>query len=222
MTPLRARKVALDPVSSAPSRRGRVAHLRVERSDAELTRGLREGARWAQAALYDAHAPAVLRLLRRLVGRDHDIDERDLLQDVFVDALASIERLDDPAALSGWLRTIATRKAFRAIRAKRMRRWLRFWEPIKTAPRRTEHLEPEVLEAYERTYRVLEQLSPALRVPFTLRFIEGLELTAVAEACECSLATAKRRLAKASSCFRHMAQHDAVLREWLERGERWT
>jgi RNA polymerase sigma-70 factor (ECF subfamily) len=37
-----------------------------------------------------------------------------------------------------------------------------------------------------------------------------------------SLATIKRRLAKAEKRFAAAAQRDNVLREWLEEGGRWT
>jgi RNA polymerase sigma-70 factor (ECF subfamily) len=46
-------------------------------------------------------------------------------------------------------------------------------------------------------YRVLEGLSPKLRVPWTLSRIEGGSLEEVAEWCELSLATLKRRLVRA-------------------------
>ncbi len=209
--------------SDAPIRvAGRLGHLRVERSDAELARGLRDAAPWAPVALYDAYASMVLSLLRRLIGRDADIDERDLLHDTFVDALASVRQLHDPGALRGWLRTIATRKAYRAIRTKRMRRWLLFWQPHRLVTWHAENADSDTLEAYNRTYRLLETMSPRLRVPFALRFIEGLALSEVATACECSLATVKRRIAKASELFSHMARHDPVLCEWLQRGGRWS
>jgi RNA polymerase sigma-70 factor (ECF subfamily) len=46
-------------------------------------------------------------------------------------------------------------------------------------------------------YEVLDRLPTPLRVAWSLRHAEGMELQAVADACECSLATAKRRIAAA-------------------------
>jgi len=43
----------------------------------------------------------------------------------------------------------------------------------------------------------LKSLSARARVPWMLRYIEGLPLDEVALQCDCSLATAKRRIASA-------------------------
>ena len=59
-------------------------------------------------------------------------------------------------------------------------------------------------------------------IAFALRFVDGMELVEVAEACEVSLATIKRRLARAQAKFTNIARTYPVLHEWLERGARWT
>ena len=46
---------------------------------------------------------------------------------------------------------------------------------------------------------VLSKIPAALRVPWMLRHVEGHELTEVAALCNCSLATAKRRIFAAES-----------------------
>ena len=77
----------------------------------------------------------------------------------------------------------------------------------------------EVSEALRCTYELLGKLPPDERLAFALRHIDGMELTAVAAACGVSLATIKRRLARAQATFVSMASQHAVLAEWLERGE---
>ena len=59
------------------------------------------------------------------------------------------------------------------------------------------------------------------RIPFALRYVQGLELTAVADACGVSLATVKRRLARAEGRFVIMARRHPALKEWVEEGGRW-
>jgi RNA polymerase sigma-70 factor (ECF subfamily) len=51
-----------------------------------------------------------------------------------------------------------------------------------------------------------------------LRYIDGMELTAVAQACGVSLATIKRRLSRAQVTFSALAARQSVLVEWLETG----
>jgi RNA polymerase sigma-70 factor (ECF subfamily) len=76
-------------------------------------------------------------------------------------------------------------------------------------------------EALRATYAVLEQLAVDERIAFVLRFIEGMELKEGAVACSVSLATFKRRLARAEERFTELARSSPVLRDWLEGGSRW-
>lgn len=199
-----------------------VRPIPVVRDDAALVEGLRSSEPWARAALFDRYAPMVERRIRRLLGPEAQSDLADLIQDVFVQALGSLDRLRDGAALPAWLRTIATRTAYRAIRTRRTRRWLRFWDPQALPEVRVQGIDPEIREAYDRTYAILHRMPAAERLAFSLRHIEKLELADVAEQCDCSLATIKRRLSRAQQRFARAAGRDEILRTWLEEGGRWT
>jgi RNA polymerase sigma-70 factor (ECF subfamily) len=76
----------------------------------------------------------------------------------------------------------------------------------------------EVSEALALTYRILNRLPPDERIAFALRHIDGMELLAIAEATSVSLATTKRRLARAQQRFVALANRSEVLREWVEKG----
>jgi RNA polymerase sigma-70 factor (ECF subfamily) len=69
---------------------------------------------------------------------------------------------------------------------------------------------------------LLGRLPSDERIAFALRHIEGMELGRLAEACGVSLATIKRRLARAEQRFARAAARDEVLKRWLEEGGRWT
>jgi RNA polymerase sigma-70 factor (ECF subfamily) len=75
---------------------------------------------------------------------------------------------------------------------------------------------PEDKEALRATYRILSRLPADERIAFALRFIDGMELTEVAAACRVSLATIKRRVARAKSTFEAEAGHHPSLGPWLE------
>lgn len=198
-----------------------VRALPVLRDDPAIVRGLRAGEPWARAALFDRCAPTVERIIRRILGRgQHEIE--DVVHDAFVQALGSLERLRDPQALVGWMQTIATHTACRAIRARRARRWLFFWDSEELPESPATDIDADVSEACRRTYALLEKLPTDERVPFALRYIEGLEVERVAELCDVSLSTVKRRLNRAETRFTAAARHDEVLAKWLEEGQRWT
>jgi RNA polymerase sigma-70 factor (ECF subfamily) len=74
-------------------------------------------------------------------------------------------------------------------------------------------VEHEVSEALRRTYVVLDALPIDERVPFTLRFVDGMELTEIGLVCGLSLATVKRRIARAQESFAREAGRDPLLRE---------
>jgi RNA polymerase sigma-70 factor (ECF subfamily) len=192
------------------------------RDDTALLEGLRAGESWAKAALFERYGPHVQRLLREILGPQPSLEVPDLIHDVFVRALASIDQLREPGAMLAWMQTITTRLAYRALQAQRVRRWLRFWEPLELVELSSPRVEPEVLDAYRRTYAVLDRMPADERIVFTLRYIEGMELSPIAVACEVSLATVKRRLIRAEQRFAGAARRDEVLRTWLQEGDRWT
>jgi RNA polymerase sigma-70 factor (ECF subfamily) len=197
-----------------PLRASRVVELPIAVTDAALVAALRAGRHDARTALFDRYGGDVERVLYRILGPDSEIE--DLLQDVFVAALGSLDKLREPDALRGWLIGIAVRKARKCILKRQ--RW-RFIEllPSQELPER-EALLPshEVSEALRCTYAVLGRMPADQRVVFALRYVDGMELTAVAEACSVSLATIKRRLTRAQHTFTSLASKHAALLEWLQ------
>ncbi len=83
-------------------------------SDAELGRRARVGDREAFARIYERHAPAVHGVLVALAPWR---DVHDLVQDVFLLALRSIDALDDPERVGPWLLAIARNRARDHLRA---------------------------------------------------------------------------------------------------------
>jgi RNA polymerase sigma-70 factor (ECF subfamily) len=192
------------------------------RDDTALVEGLSAGEPWARAALFERYAPAIERLLRKILGPDQHTEIADVLHDVFVQALASLDRLRDPRAVLSWMQAITAHTACRTIRARRARRWLHFWEPATLPEVVAPGIDDEILDAYRRTYALLDRLPADERIAFALRYIEGMELAQVAVVCDVSLATIKRRLTRAEQRFAAGARGDAVLRRWMEEGGRWT
>ncbi|MEZ4446314.1 MAG: sigma-70 family RNA polymerase sigma factor [Polyangiaceae bacterium] len=179
----------------------------------------REGEPEARRALFDRFADDVERLLYRVLGRDPDI--ADALQDVFLQVFRNLGRLRDPEALPAWLRAITVATAKKRIRARARRRWLRFLPQEELPEPSQAAVDEEVLAALDATYAALDTMSADLRIAFALRHVEQLELTDVAEACQTSLATIKRRLRKAEDLFVARASRDPHLVDWLRRGDRW-
>jgi len=191
----------------------RVVELPIPDSDVALVAAVRAGRAEARRALFDRYARDVERVLFRVLGPDTEL--ADLLQDVFVVALGSIHQVRDPRALRGWLSGIAVRKARKCIVKRQRWRLIQFFAPADLPEQHAVVAPPEVSEALRCTYEVLARLPADERVAFALRFIDGMELSTVAAACNVSLATIKRRLSRAQRTFTALATEHAVLADWV-------
>jgi RNA polymerase sigma-70 factor (ECF subfamily) len=181
--------------------------------------GLRAGDPRAREVLVERYLPLVQRLVSGAMGVETDLV--DVVQDVFVAVLEGIHKLKDPSALQSWIASLAVFTARGRIRRKRRWRWIMFVPPESLPDIPVRQSDGDTRMAVRATYRVLDTLPTDERMAFSMRFIAEMELTEVAAACRVSLATIKRRLARAEARFLAAAQGSAVLRDRLERG-RWA
>lgn len=203
------------PAPDAP--RGAVAYL-PSADDRVFVERLRGGDGQAIAVLFDRHAASVQRVLERVLGVDHEVP--DLLHDVFVAAMTGIGKYrGDTASLRPWLTQIAIRSARKCIRRRTTRRVLGLRTPGEL-PDVAGAIDPEHQSAVRRAAAALDRLPADERIAFCLRHVEGMQLDEVAHACDTSLATVKRRLAKARGRFERLAARDGLLGRWLEEVER--
>ena len=208
-------RVADEPQSrDVEPRRSAVVHLPLSDSDAGVVAAIRAGERAGGAALYDRHHQYVRRVLVRVLGPDADL--QDLVQDVFVAAIDSIDRLVDAGALRGWLAAISVNCVRMELRRRTRRRIIRLFPPNELPDVAVAARDRELDAALRVTYHVLGRLPADERIVFALRFIEGMELMAIAEACQVSLATAKRRLVSGRRKFINMAKAYPELVEWVK------
>jgi RNA polymerase sigma-70 factor (ECF subfamily) len=188
--------------------------------DEALVRGLRRRDPAAVAAFCERYSDHVVRVLARLLGADRDL--ADLHHDVFVRALGALPKIREPDRLKGWISIIAVNVARNALKRRYRQRWLRFGKPEDLPEMHAVQSSDEQSDALRRTYAVLDRLPREERIAFSLRIIDGMKLTEVAAACEVSLATIKRRLARAEKRFLSLARADDVLADWIEGGRRWA
>jgi RNA polymerase sigma-70 factor (ECF subfamily) len=70
--------------------------------------------------------------------------------------------------------------------------------------------DPATRTALSSLYRILDGLDADARLAFTLRHFEGLQITELASAMDASLASAKRRLARANARVQAAVIRDAA------------
>jgi RNA polymerase sigma-70 factor, ECF subfamily len=188
--------------------------------DAALIEALRAGHPGAAAVFYDRHVARVRLTLRSILGPDDDLP--DLLQEVFIRALDRVGQVREVDRLVGWLTGIAVFVARAQIRLRTRRSWLRLFSPERTQARQLEQPSSEARRALREVYALLDQMPLDHRMVFLLRHVQGATLVEVADACQTSLATAKRRLARAEKRFLMAARRRPGLAEWLGEGTKWT
>lgn len=171
----------------------------------------------AAARIWDQYEGLVRGVLRRTIGPDAELD--DLVQEVFVGFFRNVGGLRDPSALSSFLTGIAIRTARGTLRKRRVRRWLRLTDAGEVPEVADASIDPRAKEAVRRLYAVLDELGARERLAFVLRYGEEYELTEVAAALECSLATAKRSIAQAEAHVLDRARADAHLARYVPDGD---
>lgn len=145
--------------------------------------------------VFQQNARYVAAIALRVLGRRDEVE--DTVQDVFLDVVQGLGTLRKAGALKGWLATITVRHAQVRLRRRRLRQLL----GLDAAPRYEDiaapSAAPEERAFLGRLYRLLDELPVTERVAWSLRYLEGEQIDAVARLCGCSPATAKRRIAAA-------------------------
>lgn len=196
-----------------------VKPLRFQGDDESLVAALKARHPGAMEALFNRYGSHAQRVLVRVLGFDSQLP--DILHEVFIEAFTNIDSIRDGARLKAWITTIAVYTARQRIRRRSRRRvfWVHDETLVTDVP--TRGTDPEEREALKLTYKVLDAMPTDERIPFSLRFVEGMDLGEVAESCNISISTAKRRLNRAQTRFTAIAHRYSILRDWMEKGDRW-
>lgn len=170
-------------------------------TDHELVTRVIDGDRSAFMELYFRHARYVAGVAGSIIGRDSEIE--DIVQETFLQAHRSIATLRERDKVRPWLATIAVRKVYRVL--KKRKQILFFPVPPEETPAHAQNEENLVLRNH--LYLAMGSLTPELRIPWVLFKVEGMKLPEVAELCEASVATIKRRIAKATEKLQKRLHH---------------
>ncbi|MBS1122324.1 MAG: polymerase sigma factor RpoE [Deltaproteobacteria bacterium] len=172
----------------------------------------------ATRELFRRHRARVHASLFRVLGNNRDMD--DLLQEAFLQVFQSLRGWRAEASLSTWIDRVAVRVAYRYL-SRRGRR-------VQTDPIMDDELAVAPLDhgpgarrqlardGVKRLYAVLDELSPAARLAFTLHEIDGRSIAETAKLVGSSVTATKLRVWRTRKKIEQAAAADAVLREFLE------
>jgi RNA polymerase sigma-70 factor (ECF subfamily) len=143
--------------------------------------------------LYLRHARYIAGVVYSLLGDDGELD--DVVQETFVDARAGLAGVEEAAAIRRWLVVIAIRRVHRLLARRRLRRWA----AAKIAEFSPRASDPREGGRAEDLYDALDRIPAKMRVVWILARVGAMPLQEVADVCEISLATLKRRLVEADA-----------------------
>jgi RNA polymerase sigma-70 factor (ECF subfamily) len=170
-------------------------------ADAELVRRAALGEEWAHAMIYRRHVGLVAATARRLLRNAAEVD--DVVQETFLIVFEKLGDLLDGEVLRGWLVKIALSRVHRRFRWRRFVALLGAEGPeALLAEQASTEASPEQRAELALVDRALASLRASVREAWILRHVVGCQLDEVALACDCSLATAKRRIACAEAHVR--------------------
>ncbi|MGC4086532.1 MAG: sigma-70 family RNA polymerase sigma factor [Polyangiaceae bacterium] len=182
-----------------------------------LVSGLRRRDPHAATVFFQEFEPLVERTIGRIIGFSDELP--DATQEAFLRAMRSLDKLRDPQALVEWLLRISVFTASDFLRHRKRRRRLFFFEVENVEEPPAPVADESGREALRATYRVLDRMSPEERTLFALRFLDGMDLDALASAHDCSRSTVKRRLARATARFLTLARREHALSAWVAGAE---
>ena len=179
---------------------------------ASLVRGLIERDPQAAARFHKQYSRLISRLVWRLLGADAEHD--DVVNQVYVNVLASISGLRKSASLDSWVTGVAINTVRREIHKRRFRRLLHLVPDYQD--RQLGAARPEKEMALCRFYALLDRLGANERIVLLLHLTEGISLGEIASLCHTSGPTAKRRFQAGKRQFLELAQNEPLLTQWVE------
>lgn len=179
--------------------------------ESELIAGLCRRDPAAAQSLYTQYSGLVRRVLIQALGSERDVD--DLVQDTLIVVVNRAPALRKVQSFRSFVIGVAIHLAKNEIRRRAVRRFVGL-EDVADVPLVNPH-DASSAQIGRHLYRALDKMETSSRMAFVLRFVHGCELAEVAQACECSIATIKRRLARAEHRFSKLVEGDPVLREAL-------
>ena len=158
----------------------------------------RRGDASAHRALYDAHVEQIYRVTYRLTGADHLA--RDVTQNTFVRAFASLDGFRGESAFGTWLHSIAVSLSLNEIRrVKRERMRNAPLEDAQTLAQSAPYSDPVLRE---KVMRAVNELPEGCRAVFMMHDAEGLTHQEIAAALGVTVGTSKAQLSRARGKLR--------------------
>lgn len=174
----------------------------------------------ATRELFRRHRNRVHACLFRVLGSNRDMD--DLLQEAFLQVFQSLRGWRAEASLATWIDRVSVRVAYRYLTKKGRRVQTDVLDEDEGHTLGEVHQSGAhgtrrqmARDGVKRLYAVLDELSPAARLAFTLHEIDGRSLAETAKLVGSSVTATKLRVWRARKRIEAAAVADPVLAEFV-------
>ncbi len=180
--------------------------------DDRVIEACRKGDREAFRLLFEAYKDRVFSIAVYSFGGDQAA-ANDVSQQIFLKLMTSITQFRGDSAFTTWLYRLVVNACIDERRKRR--RFLPFGESVpmsKIEDRRPQEKSYARLEVSEFVQAAIKELTPKLRMPILLKYVEGLSYEEIASVMGCSKGTVASRLNRG---HQKLAQRLAYLRDQL-------
>ena len=145
------------------------------KADLDLVRDFRSGSVESFNEIVRRYREKVYWIARRVVGTHDDAD--DVVQEVFVKVYDSLKRFRGDSNFYTWLYRISVNVSLSAIRAKRIKNFVRSEEVVEHLVSDEELADDKILrDEYEKVLKqAIDRLPPKQKTTFVMRYYEEME-----------------------------------------------
>ena len=171
-------------------------------NEREISRGCKQGIASAQRELFDRYSPQLMAVIYRYVGDDDDA--KDVLQETFISAFASIQRFtwEGEGSLRAWLNRIAVNMSLNFLREKkRLSASAQPVEALGDPPDEHDGATAQEVNGIDAgtIMEMVAELPDGYRTVFNLYCLEGYSHQQIAEQLGISEKTSSSQLARAKA-----------------------
>ncbi|HEY7546050.1 MAG TPA: sigma-70 family RNA polymerase sigma factor [Blastocatellia bacterium] len=192
----------------------RLALMSEYTTEGQMIEDCQQGDRDAFQRLFETYKDRVYSIALHFSGNDSSA--RDITQQVFLKLFTTISQFRRDAEFTTWLYRIVTNCCIDEQRKNR--RFLPFTDGMEVrnfmarASQEASYLKHQIADSVK---EAISGLSPKLRLPILLKYVEGFSYEEIAEAMGCSIGTVSSRLNRGHKILARKLSHlrDAVTEE---------